>query len=139
MELYGGTNKAEVWRDKTTKWFKNQDRSVKVVNPTDYYTYGKNYHKTDKEVFRFDLHKVKHSDLILVNLNDIRKSIGTTIEVHEAYRRGIPVIGFIYDELPIDELIQLVHPWIYECCTRIESGKDSLERALIHIKDYYLD
>ena len=45
--------------------------------------------------------------VILVNLNDIRKSIGTCIEVYEAYKKDIPVIGFLNDELPIEAMIDL--------------------------------
>ena len=102
-----------------------------------YYQYGKNYHKTDKEVFRFDLRKVSNSDIVLVNLNDIRKSIGTCIEVYEAYKNNIPVVGFLNDELPVEEMIKLIHPWIYCCVDRIETGKESLSKAINYIIDYY--
>ena len=77
MEVYAGTNKAEEWRGYVKDFFETNMDDYKVVNPTDYYQYGKNYHKTDKEVFRFDIRKVSHSDIILVNLKDIRKSIGS--------------------------------------------------------------
>lgn len=73
-------------------------------------------------MFRFDLRKVRRSDVILVNLNNIRKSIGSCIEVYEAYKSNIPVIGFLDDKLPIDELTALIHPWIYFCVDRIEMG-----------------
>ncbi len=137
METYAGTNKAEEWRIHVKDFFEKNNDDYKVINPTDYYQYGKNYHKTDKEVFRFDLRKVSNSDIVLVNLNDIRKSIGTCIEVYEAYKNNIPVVGFLNDELPVEEIIKLIHPWIYCCVDRIETGKESLNKAINYIIDYY--
>lgn len=137
METYAGTNKAEEWRIHVKDFFEKNTNDYKVINPTDYYQYGKNYHKTDKEVFRFDLRKVSNSDIVLVNLNDIRKSIGTCIEVYEAYKNNIPVVGFLNDELPVEEMIKLIHPWIYCCVDRIETGKESLNKAINYIIDYY--
>lgn len=137
METYHNTDKAEKWRKDVKEYFDKYSSDIKTIDPTKYYTYGKNYHKTDREVFRFDLHKVRTSDLILVNLNDIRKSIGTCIEVYEAHRNDIPVIGFLDDELPVDKMIQLIHPWVYCCVDRIETGTDSMERACGYIIDYY--
>ena len=133
METYAGTNKAEEWRIHVKDFFEKNNDDYKVINPTDYYQYGKNYHKTDKEVFRFDLRKVSNSDIVLVNLNDIRKSIGTCIEVYEAYKNNIPVVGFLNDELPVEEMIKLIHPWIYCCVDRIETGKESLNKAINYI------
>lgn len=137
MEAYHGTNKAETWRNDVKEYFRKYSNDIKAISPTDYYSYGKNYHKSDKEVFRFDLHKVKTSDLVLVNLNDIRKSIGTCIEVYEAYKSEIPVIGFLDNELSVDKMIKLIHPWIYCCVDRIETGEDSMVRACNYIMDYY--
>ncbi len=136
MEAYYGTNKAENWRKYVKEYFEKYCDNIKVISPTDYYAYGKNYHKSDKEVFRFDLHKVRTSDVVLVNLNDIRKSIGTCIEVYEAYKSDIPVIGFLDDELSLDETIKLIHPWIYCCVDRIETGEDSMIRACNYIRVY---
>ena len=118
-------------------FFEKHSDNFKVVNPTKYYTYGKKYHKSDNEVFRFDLRKVKKSDVVLVNLNDIRKSIRTCIEVYEAHKSDIPVIGFLDEELPIEAMINLIHPWIYCCVDRIETGKESMDRACRYIKEYY--
>ncbi len=137
MEVYHGTDKAENWRKDVKEYFKKYCDNIKIVSPTDYYAYGKNYHKTDKEVFRFDLHKVRTSDVVLVNLNDIRKSIGSCIEIYEAYKSDIPVIGFLDNELPIGEMIKLIHPWIYCCVDRIETGEDSMIRACNYIMNYY--
>lgn len=137
MEAYANSNKAEKWRNDVKEYFDKHIDSFKVINPTEYYTYGKDYHKTDAEVFRFDLRKVKSSDVVLVNLNDIRRSIGSCIEVYEAHKSDIPVIGFLYEELPVEAMINLIHPWIYCCVDRIEIGKDSMIKACEYIKEYY--
>lgn len=139
MEAYHGTDKAEKWRKYIKEYFKDYSDNFKVISPTDYYLYGENYHKSDKEVFRFDLHKVKTSDLVLVNLNDIRKSIGSCIEVYEAYKSDIPVIGFLDldNELPSEDMMQLIHPWIYCCVDRIETGENSITEACNYIRNYY--
>lgn len=137
MEAYANADKAEKWRDEVKKIFSKYSDNFKVINPTDYYTYGKNYHKTDSEIFRFDLRKVKNSDIVLVNLNDVRKSIGTCIEIYEAYKSDVPVIGFLDEELPIKTMIEMIHPWIYCCVDRIEIGEDSMAKACEYIKEYY--
>lgn len=137
IETYVGTNKAEKWRKYVKEFFSKYFDDYKIINPTDYYQYDKNYHKTDREIFRFLLRKVSHSDIILVNLNDIRKSIGTCIEIYEAYKNNIPVIGFLDDEVTVEEMIKLIHPWVYCCVDRIETGKNSMSRAINYIIDYY--
>ena len=129
METYAGTNKAEEWRRYVTDFFETYSDDYKIINPTDFYKYGKNYHKTDSEIFRFDLRKVKGSDIVLVSLNDIRKSIGSCIEVYEAYKNDIPVIGFLDEELSVKDIINIIHPWIYCCVDRIVSGKDCMDKA----------
>ncbi len=137
MEAYANTDKAEKWRNGVKEFFNKYSDNFKIINPTDYYSYGNNYHKSDIEVFKFDLRKVKNSDIVLVNLDDIRKSIGTCIEVYEAYKNDIPVIGFLDEELPIEAMIDLIHPWIYCCIDRIETGKNSMLNACQYIKEYY--
>ena len=137
MEIYAGTNKAEEWREDVKNYFKNDSR-VNVISPVDFYNYGSNDYKTNREVFRLDLRLVKKSDILLVNLNDIRESIGTCIECYEAYKEGIPVIGFIDDVFDISDIPEIIHPWIYCCVDRIEVGNDSMQKALEYIGDYYL-
>lgn len=139
MEAYGGTNKARVWRNEAKEFFEKYCENVTIVDPVAYYSYGYNYHKTDNEIFRFDLHKVKTSDILLVNLDDIRKSVGTCMEIYEAFRSDIPVIGFVTGKyLATHELIQQIHPWVYCCVNRVETGENSMVNAMVHIKEYYI-
>lgn len=137
MEAYYGTNKAEKWRKEASEYFEKYTDDFKTINPTDFYQYGENYHKTDKEIFRFDLRNVSHSDIVLVNLNDIRKSIGSCIEIYEAYKNDIPVIGFLDKKLPVEKMKELIHPWIYCCVDRIETGERSMIDACDYINSYY--
>lgn len=138
MEVYGvKSEKAKDWRELCKEWFSRYYDDFKVISPTDYYEYGENYHKTESEVFKFDLRKVRESDVILVNLNDIRKSIGTCMELKEANTYDIPVIGFLDENISVDKMKKLIHPWVYECCDRIETGDTSMELAMAYIKGYY--
>ena len=110
---------------------------LSAYSPTDYYEYGSDYHKSNREVMRFDLRKVRESDVMLVNLKDIRKSVGSCDEIFYAYILGKPIIGFIEDDIDGEELINYVHEWKYEQIDRIETGENALETACEYIKDYY--
>lgn len=138
MEAYDGTDKAKEWRDRVKKFFDIHTDNVRIISPVDFYNYGGNHHQSELEVFKFDLRKTKESDVILVNLNDIRESIGSVIELYEAYKNNSTIIGFLDNEPTTEEMIKQIHPWIYCICDRIETGEDSMIRAMCYIKDYYL-
>lgn len=140
MEAYGSESKeAERWRNEAKEYFSRYALNFECISPVDYYRYGSHLHKTDTEVFRFDLRKVKEADIILVNLHNIRKSLGTNDEILYAYLNGKPVIGFIEteNELNGEEIIELIHPWKYIQIDRIETGRDAMLKAMEYIKDYY--
>lgn len=139
MEAYDGTEKAKEWREYCKSFLVNCDGSFAVFSPTDHYQYGINYHKNNHEIFRYDLYQTRTSDIVLVNLNDVRKSIGTCMELYEAHKSGIPVVGFIDDDISGEELIQKIHPWVYCCVDRIETGEDGLYKALDYIIEFYGD
>lgn len=140
MEAYDGTNKAKEWRDNARCFFYKYCENVNVINPVDFYSYDSCDYKSDIEVFKFDLRKTKEADIVLVNLNDIRKSVGSIVEIYEAYKNNTPIIGFVNKDLNNDdELKKEIHPWIYICCDRIECGSDSMLKAVNYIKDYYLE
>ena len=137
METYEGTNEARVWRERAKEYFDKYSINFECISPVDYYNYGSNVAQRDSEIMRFDLRKVRESDILLVNLNDIRKSVGTCDEIFLAYVLGKPIIGFINKDVPNKEIAQLVHPWKYEQIDRIEVGDNSLSKACEYIKDYY--
>ena len=104
---------------------------LEVVNPLEYYNHFNNAHQNEEEVQDFDLHHVKSSDLIVVNLEGLSSSDGTKIELHDAnYNYRIPVIAFGREEL-YDNL----HPWIKRCITRREENMDDV---VSYIRDFYM-
>lgn len=137
---YGSkSNEAKEWREQAKKYFYGWSNTCRVISPVDYYSYGSDDSKKPSEIMRFDLGKVKASNLILVNLKDLDKSLGTSDEIFYAYMRGIPVIGFLETEKELTEIeIQkLVHPWKYEQIDRIETGENAMEKAINYIVGYY--
>lgn len=137
---YGaGTEYPMAWRKRATEWFAiysgyAYDYNFSCIDPTQYYEYGKDYHKSEKEIMLFDLRKVKSSDIVLVNLKDIAKSPGTINEIFYAWINNIPVVGFL--ETDGKEDIDL-HPWITEQIDRIEVGENAMKKAMVYIRDYY--
>lgn len=115
-------NEMNDWREEATKLFHQFD--IKTINPVVYYNFEMDKNFTDKECILFDLTAVRKSDVILVNLN--HDSIGTAIELYEAFKSGIPVIGFnAHDN---------IHPWMKECCYKI---CNDLDDAVNYIASYY--
>lgn len=99
---------------------------VNVINPNDYYNFKEKAYETEKEIIRFDLHKVRTSNLILVNLNG--KSLGTAMELQHAFDHGIPIVGFKDDGTAL-------HPWLEFTCDRVF---DNLLGSLEFIENYHL-
>lgn len=105
------------------------DYRVKCINPVDYYnSFDDSTYDSDLEVMQFDLHKVRNSDLIIMNFNDM-KSLGSMAELAIAWDRGIPIIG-------LNESKQQLHSWQYCMCSKIFNDKEDM---LEYIANYYLD
>lgn len=117
MQKFGKDNFEE--GNKWRKYCKNAletsecDYKVKVCNPNDLFNFkDEPQYKTEREVMNLDIHKLRQSDLVIVNFND-KWSLGTMSEIAIAYDRRIPVIG-----LDIDN--QELHPWeVCMCETHI--------------------
>lgn len=103
------------------------DYKVKAINPNDYYNFKEKTYINDKEIIRLDLHKVRTSDLILVDLSG--KSIGTAMEIQHAFDRGIPIVGFTSGDK------SEIHPWLEFECDRVFG---SIQGALEYIENYHL-
>ena len=114
-------------RDFVKNWRTNC--TVKVHNPNDYYNFLQNppLYDNQREVMEFDLNLVRHSDLIIINFNDVY-SLGSMAELAIAYERRIPVIGLNTDR-------QVLHPWQECMCNRIFNDIDEL---LDYVEDFYL-
>lgn len=105
------------------------DFMVKVCNPNDYYSFrdASPIYNSPLEVMKFDLQKLRNSDLLIVNFNDMY-SLGSMSEMAIAYDRRIPIIG-------LDINKQDLHPWQVCMCERIF---DNIDIMLDYVEDFYL-
>lgn len=104
---------------------------LNVVNPVLYYNFEEKRHQTEIEVEEFDLAHVISSDIVIVNLNGLKDSIGTIIELHDAhYHNKIPVIAF-----GDKELFNNLHPWVKNDITRVENN---INDVVTYIRDFYM-
>lgn len=121
------------WREKIKKLFEHYSTyysvDLSVINPVDYYNFKEKKHQSEREVMQFDLSLIKSSDIIVVNLDGLNTSIGSCIELYEAYKRDIPVIA-----IGTYEMYENIHSWVKECITRIENSD---EQAVKYIRDFY--
>jgi hypothetical protein len=132
------------WRESCIKWFENNSDSFRAWNPNYYYNYREQLHKSDSEIRDFCDNRVEKADVILVNLQSIRQSVGSIMEIAWAWKARKPIIGFLEDDeieigggtLPLD-LKKVCHPFVVECCNRIETGYDARLDALEYIDKYY--
>lgn len=123
----------KVWRDEAKKYVNRSLDNITIISPTDYFETDKNFHKSESEVMRFNLRMVREADAILVNLKNLHNSIETADEIFYAYIKGKPIIGFLEDESEYKN----IHPWKMEQIDRIETGGDSMKKALDYIYGYY--
>lgn len=103
--------------------------NVSAINPNSYFNFldePKRY-KTQREVMEFDLHRLRTSDLVIANFNDMY-SLGSMAELAIAYERKIPIVG-------LDINKQDLHPWEVEMCNRIF---DDIDEMLDYVEDFYL-
>lgn len=105
------------------------DYNVRVINPNNYFNFVEEppKYKTQREIMELDLHKVRNSNLIIINFNDMY-SLGSMAELSIAYERRIPIIGLDVDK-------QNLHPWQQEMCARIFNDIDEM---LDYVEDFYL-
>lgn len=105
------------------------DYNVKITNPNDYFSFIENppTYQTEREIMEFDLNKVRNTDLIIVNFNDVH-SLGTMSEIAIAYEKRIPIVG-------INLKNQDLHPWQIEMTNRIFTNIDIM---LNYVKEKYL-
>ena len=95
--------------------------------PPYYYQPDGDYHRSELEAMRFDLDRLRHSDIMIVNFN-VPSSLGTMYEIAVAHENRIPIIG-------LNENSAKIHPWALVSCTRI---CESREELVNHIVNFYL-
>ena len=133
MQKYGSENfdESNGWRLYCQKVLQSYDSNlcVEVINPNDYFNFQDDpkQYDTQDEVMRFDLYKLRNSDLVIVNFNDV-SSLGTMAEIAIAYDRNIPIIG-------LDKEKQNLHPWQTSMCERIFNNMNDM---LDYVEDFYL-
>lgn len=120
-----------MWRKHCKEELENYecDYKVKAVNPNEFFNFRDEppQYESQLEVMKLDLHKLRNSDLVIVNFNDMY-SLGSMAELAIAYERRIPVIG-------LDTNSQTLHPWQICICERIFNDIDEMLR---YVKDFYL-
>ena len=120
----------EYFKTAITQVAENIGVKICVVNPVDFYNFEFKKHQNELEIMKFDLSKVKKSDLVVVNLEGLNTSIGTIIECYEAYKRDIPVLAF-----GSDEDYEKLHPWVQCCITRHDKN---YRECINYISDFYM-
>ena len=133
MGKFGKDNfeESNVWRIYCKNTLENCEcyYKTKVINPNDYFNFKEEQPKyvSQREIMELDLHKLRNSNLVIVNFNDMY-SLGSMSELAIAYDRRIPIIG-------LDTNKQELHPWQIEMCNRIF---DDIDEMLDYVEDYYL-
>lgn len=134
MGKFGKENfeESDKWRRYCKRALENYEGEiyrVNVINPNDYFSFRDEtpQYKSNAEVMRFDLYKLRKSDLVIMSFND-KHSLGSAIELGIAYDRDIPIIGLDVDN-------QELHPWLTSMCERIFNNIDEM---IDYIKDFYL-
>lgn len=107
----------------------NPRKIARFFNPPEYYNYENKLHKSEREVFEFDLYNLRQSDIVVVNFNN-PNSIGTAMELMYAKQLGKPVVGISTGSG------NNLHPWLIECTTRMCT---SLKEATQYVEDFFIN
>ena len=123
-------SKSNTWRvycKNTLEQFDGTTYKVRVINPNDYFNFVEEPPRyiSEREVMELDLNKLRNSDLVIINFNEMY-SLGSMAELAIAYERRIPIIGLDVD-------IQVLHPWQWKMCNRIFYDIDEM---LDYVEDF---
>ena len=118
------------WRKTLTEMFIHtySDIKVKCINPNDYYNFKEVTYDSEHEIVEFDLYKVRHSDMVIVDFNH-PDSKGTLVEQAIAYENKIPIIG-------LNENNNKLHPWQIDMSNKIFDDKLKLVN---YVTNFYLN
>lgn len=104
--------------------------NIVMCNPNNHFNFKDEIdYKSQREIMEYDLHRVRNSDLIIVNFND-PNSIGSAMELAIAYEKKIPILGLCEHGEDAE-----LHPWLKEVCNRIFHNREDL--FLYTIKHYW--
>lgn len=119
------------WRNICVKFWHDSGiyHDLDFINPISYFNYTDKQPKTDKQCLDLFMWQIDNSDVLLVNLDHSKLSIGTAMEVEHAYCNNIPIIAF-------GKKKDTWYNWIVE---RASVVFDSLEEAVCYINSSYCD
>lgn len=127
------------WKEQT-KWrrkiknnleaYSDGKLTATVCDPTEYYNFKDPSHISLREPMNYDLWRVKHSDVVIVNFTHKPVSLGTMAEMTTAYNFNIPIIGLA------EQGVQDLHDW--QKCMPLRIFTD-MDEMLAYIKDFYLN
>lgn len=129
MGLFGKERfeEANGWRKDLKKQIEQiSEGKVKCCNPNMHFNFlDATGYRSDKEVMEYDLYRVRHADILIVNFND-PSSIGSACEMAVAYELKIPIIGLCENG---EE--RILHPWLREFCNCIFTDREELILYLV--------
>ena len=102
-----------------------------VFNPAYFYNYENKLHKTEKEIMDFELHNLRQSDVVVLNVGRIHESVGTIMEVSAAKELRIPIIAF-----GTENQINQLHPWLFNSVMRFETD---INQLIAYIEKYFIN
>lgn len=82
------------WRDFLVETLENRSNHLIAFNPNGHFAYEKNNPNNEKLVMDFFLHRLSNCEIVVVNLNNSDKSVGTGIEFGMALAQNKFIIGF---------------------------------------------
>lgn len=100
---------------------------LSFIDPLQYFNYEKKQPLTDKQCMNFFMWQIEQSDVLLVNLDDSKMSVGTLGEVEHAYCHNKPIIGF-------GSHPDTWYNWTKERCDIV---LNNLDDALNYLDDFY--
>lgn len=123
------------WREFCKRWLEDNSKTLRGINPNDYYNYLQQLHDSDFEIMEFCKQRVKRARALLVNLNHSKDSGGTLMEIAWGYMADKPIVGF-YDGDEAD-LSKVTYCWVPAACNKIKTGNEAMIDALNYIEKYY--
>ena len=119
------------WREKASiiinEHIESSDYRVVVVDPTKYFEYADDDLTVNKQIKEFYLDQIRHSKIVLVNLDRSNKSVGSGMEVQHAKDNNVTIIGFGTQD---------IYPWLAIECQVVFP---SLLQAIDYIKEFYIE
>lgn len=82
------------WRNNICDMLDANSENLKAFNPNIHFSYEKNNPNNEKLVMDFFLHRLSECDIVVFNLNNSDKSVGTGIEFGKALAENKFIIGF---------------------------------------------